>query len=141
MSARSGELSENSRNSADTPKKPAPHRRLLIVDDEPLIRWWLAETFSTLDCEIVEASDGSSALAALSDGKPFDAILLDFRLPDSNDLTLLARLRDLSPSARIVLMTAFGTPEVRRRALEVGANSVVTKPFQIEDVAGVMFAA
>jgi DNA-binding response OmpR family regulator len=139
---RSGAPSPSTAQAGDSSNaaEKSARRRILIVDDEPLIRWWLAETFSSRNCDIVEASDARSAVAALHDGGPFDAILLDFRLPDSNDLTLLAHLHALSPAARIVLMTAFGTPEIRRRALEVGADSVVTKPFQIDEVAGVLFA-
>ena len=49
---------------------------------------------------------------------PFDIALLDFRLPDSNDLTLLTRLRRLTPGTRIVLMTAYGTPGVLQGALD-----------------------
>jgi len=61
--------------------------------------------------------------------------LLDFRLPDSEDLSLLASLRTASPGTRIILMTAYGSPEVVRGALELGAFRVVSKPFEMQDVA------
>ena len=64
-----------------------------------------------------------------------DVILLDFRLPDSNDLQLLQRLRTLSPGSRIVLMTAYGTPEVMADAIRLGAVGVVNKPLEMQDVA------
>ena len=70
--------------------------------------------------------------------EPFDVALLDFRLPDSNDLTLLARLRRLSPSTQIVLMTAYGTPEVVQGALDLGVFRVVAKPLDMNDVASLV---
>jgi DNA-binding response OmpR family regulator len=108
---------------------------VLVVDDEPLIRWWLSESFGERGYQVVEAADGGSAVHAMTDPESsFDLILLDFRLPDSNDLRLLTQLRLRAPGARIILMTAYGTPELQRRALESGADGMVTKPFQFDDL-------
>ena len=113
--------------------------RVLVVDDEPLIRWSLTETLEQRGYDVVEAADGRGAILAIGDGSsPFDAVLLDFRLPDSNDLTLLATLKGLAPAAPIILMTAFGTPEIAGRALELGAFRVVGKPFVVNDMAALV---
>ena len=89
--------------------KAWPFLRILVVDDEPLIRWSLVETLSACGHDVVAVADGSSAIqAATSVDVPFDVALLDFRLPDSNDLTLLARLHRLVPATRIIL-TALKT--------------------------------
>jgi len=117
------------------------HGRVLIVDDEPLIRWSLSETLGDAGYDVVEAGDGEGAMDAASQPAPFDVVLLDFRLPDSNDLTLLSRLRALAPGAQIVLMTAFGTPEVASGALERGAYRVVSKPFEVGDMAALVAEA
>jgi DNA-binding NtrC family response regulator len=58
-------------------------------------------------------------------------VLLDYRLPDSTNLNLPAHIRRLVPHSAILLMTACGTPEVRRGALEPGACAVVDKPFDM----------
>jgi len=63
-----------------------------------------------------------------------DVILLDFRLPDSSDLGLLERIRSLAPAAAVIMMTAFGTPEITSAALKLGARGVLTKPFDIQDL-------
>jgi DNA-binding NtrC family response regulator len=68
-------------------------------------------------------------------------VLLDFRLPDSNDLGLLSKLRQLAPRAQIILMTAYGSPEVLRGADELGAYQVLTKPFEINEVAALVSEA
>src|SRR5262245_65319027 len=93
-------------------------RRILIVDDEPLIRWCIAETLATAGYGITEAQDAASALRALADMPDPDVILLDLRLPDSNDLSLLRSIRSIAPAAAILIMTAFGTPEITAEALK-----------------------
>jgi DNA-binding NtrC family response regulator len=110
--------------------------RVLIVDDEPLIRWSLAETLAERGHSASEAGDGASALQSLEKGgEPVDVIVLDFRLPDSNDLSLLRKIRMVAPRTAVIMMTAFGTPELSRQALELGAWRVVAKPFEVHDMA------
>lgn len=114
----------------------SPSLSILVVDDEPLIRWSLSETLADSGHRIVEAGDGGAALQAVrTTPRPFDFVLLDFRLPDSDDLSLLSRLRHLAPDTRIIMMTAFGTPEMTQGALDLGAFQVLNKPFEIADVA------
>jgi DNA-binding NtrC family response regulator len=114
--------------------KKSPARRVLVVDDEPLVRWSLAETLMDGGFEVVEAADGRSAIRMLAEAARPDVILLDLRLPDSSDLTVLSAMRRLSPTTPIILMTAFGTPDVIAEALNIGAFSVVLKPFDMKDV-------
>ena len=114
--------------------KKSTVRRLLVIDDEPLIRWSVAETFGELGHEVQVAGTAAEALQAASSAGPFDTILLDLRLADSTDLGLLDRLRALAPISRIILMTAYGTPELQRLALASGASCVLNKPFELNDV-------
>lgn len=109
--------------------------RVLIVDDEPLIRWSLAETLADSGHIVVEAGDGETALRFLVDDQPFDVVLLDYRLPDSNDLRLLTAIRETAPLSAVIMMTAFGTPEIAHGALALGAYRVVPKPFEVQDMA------
>ena len=116
--------------------------RVLVVDDELLIRWSLAETLTEQGFIVTEASDAASARQAITDGAPPpDVVLLDFRLPESNDLGLLATVRRDVPNAQVILMTAFGTPEVVKGALDLGAFRVVGKPFEVHDLAALVSAA
>ena len=117
-------------------KSAAPS--VLVVDDEALIRWSLAESLSDAGYTVSEAGDGASAVAQASDGLQFDAIILDYRLPDSNDLHLLETIRRLQPQAAVVMMTAFGTAEVTSGALKLGAFRVVAKPFDVHDMVNVV---
>src|SRR5215831_9714835 len=114
--------------------KKSPSPSVLVVDDEALIRWSLAESFTDAGYDVTEAGDGASAVAQVSGGHDFDVIVLDYRLPDSNDLHLLEQIRGLQPAAAVVMMTAFGTPEVTSGALRLGAYRVVAKPFDVHDM-------
>jgi DNA-binding NtrC family response regulator len=123
------------------PKK-SPNVRVLVVDDESLIRWSLAETLTDEGYGVLEAADGQGALEALRDTpRPVDVIMLDYRLPDSNNLQLLERILALSPRSHVVLMTAFGTPEVTAEALRLGAVCVVNKPIEMQEVADLVSRA
>lgn len=113
-----------------------------MVDDEALIRWSVSETLAGLGMTVEQAGDGAGALAAITNaGTPFDVVVLDLRLPDVDDLSLLGRVRELLPAARIVLMTAFGTPEIVSRALALGVVAVLDKPFELEQLTRLMAPA
>jgi DNA-binding NtrC family response regulator len=126
--------------SAETHAGNFPHvaenfpRHILVVDDEPLIRWSVSESLSDLGYDVEQAVDAESALRTVTTtALPFDGVVLDLRLPDMNDLSLLATLHQLIPDARLVLMTAFGTPELLADAAKLGAVAI-NKPFELDDL-------
>lgn len=122
--------------------KKSPNVRVLIVDDEPLIRWSLSETLTDRGYGVMEAGDGRGAVEALKDTpRPVDVIMLDYRLPDSNSLQLLATIRAMSPRSSVVLMTAYGTPQLAAEALRLGAFCVVSKPLEMQEVADLVSRA
>jgi DNA-binding NtrC family response regulator len=106
---------------------------VLLVDDEALIRWSLTQMLEERGFSITAAASASDALAsARSDA--FDVVLLDLRLPDSHDLSLLSRIRQLVPGAAVILMTAYSSEEVAQQARDLGAARVVSKPFEMADM-------
>jgi len=116
--------------------------QVLVVDDEALIRWSVAETLADLGFEVDQAVDAASALAAVETAEPrFDVIVLDLRLPDMNDLTLLSAIRRRLPQVPVVLMTAFGPPEIVAEARALGITDVLSKPFELGALARVVLAA
>ncbi|HSL24553.1 MAG TPA: response regulator [Vicinamibacterales bacterium] len=107
-------------------------RRILVVDDELLIRWSLNEGLARVGFEVLEAEDARGALARFGPDAPhIDAVVLDLRLPDSADLGLLRRIRELSPETPVIMMTAYGSLETTEDALRLGAWAVVSKPFDL----------
>ena len=116
-------------------------RHVLVVDDEPLIRWSIAESLADLGLDVEQAADAASALRTVTTtANPFQVVILDLRLPDMTDLSLLATLRQLLPAARLILMTAFGTPDIAQQAALLGAT-VFNKPFELADLNRVVLAA
>jgi two-component system, NtrC family, response regulator AtoC len=106
--------------------------RVLVVDDEALIRWSITERLEAHGYTAIEADNAASTVKVLERGadKP-DVVFLDYRLPDSNDLGLLRAVRALAPDAAVIMMTAFGTPEMLKEAIELGVYRVLSKPFDV----------
>jgi two-component system response regulator AtoC len=117
-------------------KSAKPH--VLIVDDESLIRWSMAETLGLAGFEVSEAGDAEEALRRLSTTPAPDVILLDYRLPDSNDLRLLETIRQVVPDASVIMMTAYSTSEMVMNAVKLGAFRVLSKPLEMGDLAALV---
>ena len=131
MPGKSGTNSSGRELSAtQTGKSPRPH--VLVVDDEALIRWSLAESLSNAGYHVLEASDRKTALSFF-DEPPGGVcvVLLDLRLPDSRDLGLLRHILQVAPACRVIVMTAHGSPEIEAEAVRCGAYRMVGKPFDL----------
>jgi DNA-binding NtrC family response regulator len=115
--------------------------RVLVIDDEPLIRWSMSETLRTSGHTVTEALDGDGARRVLAEGPPPDVVLLDYRLPNSHGLMLLADVRRLAPSAAVVMMTAYGEDDLVEDAIALGATRVIEKPVDMRELDAVVRAA
>ena len=119
----------------------SPMADVLVVDDEALIRWSVAESLEAAGHRVAEAATARETLDLLTAGAHPSVVILDLKLPDSSDLGLLRRVRALAPACRIVLMTAHGTAEVLDEARRAGAFDVLTKPFEMSRVVNIVRAA
>jgi DNA-binding NtrC family response regulator len=107
--------------------------RILVVDDESLVRWSLAERLKAEGHQVAEAGTVAEALEHASRG--LDLALLDIRLPDGSGLDVLRQLRDLDPDTIVLMLTIQKDVDSIVGAMKGGAFDYVAKPFDLEDVA------
>ena len=108
------------------------HATVLVVDDEALVRWSLKERLAREGYEVLEAATAAAALGQAGEG--VDLILLDFRLPDSDGLAVLKRVKELYPDTLVILMTAYSTIDNAVEAIKLGAFHYINKPFNVDEV-------
>jgi len=116
---------------ASSAARGASHRpRVLIVDDDPLIRRVVRAVLEDGSYDLDEASSGEEALR-VAHGHPPDVVLLDVMMPGLDGFEVAARMKNdaLLRDAVVVMLTAKDTPEDRRRGIESGADAYFTKPF------------
>jgi two-component system response regulator AtoC len=109
---------------------------VLVVDDEDLIRWSLRERLRTEGYEVLEAGTGRAALEQFKEG--VDLVLLDYRLPDLDGLSVLRELKKLDPDILVILLTSFVSVETAVEAMKLGAFHFANKPFNLDDVAALV---
>ncbi|PTL85224.1 hybrid histidine protein kinase/response regulator SinK [Vitiosangium sp. GDMCC 1.1324] len=115
---------------ASTPSVPDPattRRRLLVVDDEDIIRSVFKDLMSR-ECEVLEAANAEEALSHLK-REPVDLIVTDKNLPGLSGLELAQQARRLDPSSRVILMTGYPSLVTAQQALELGLLDYLLKPF------------
>jgi DNA-binding NtrC family response regulator len=111
----------------------ARHRRILVVDDEKLIRWTLRERLEKEGHVVLEADTGAVALDVLRQ-EEVDLLLLDFKLPDTDGLEILRAAKERRPAPAVILMTAFASVQSAVEAMRLGAYDYVKKPFNLEEM-------
>ncbi|MFY9399498.1 MAG: response regulator [Desulfomonilia bacterium] len=117
-------------------------KQVLIVDDEETLTWSLAKSLSRdrEAYEVTTAGDGETALSLVR-GKPFDLVVLDIRLPGINGLDVLLKIKDERPATKVIIMTAYGSSEIKAKAKARGSLFYIEKPFEIEQLRSLILKA
>ena len=106
---------------------------ILVVDDEPLIRFALTERLTEEGYRVVEADTAASALARSADG--VDLVLLDYKLPDGDGIEVLKRIKERDPDTLVILLTAHVSVDLAVEAMKQGAYHYANKPFNLDEIA------
>lgn len=114
--------------------------RILVIDDDAIIRRMLLRLLSREEYQVHAAADGESGLEALEDGAPFDAVICDLCLPGISGIEVVRRIRAQAGRGAmpIVMLTGDGAEETRGEALGCGANLFLTKPFSSHEIVGAL---
>src|SRR3954467_15767049 len=107
--------------------------RILVVDDQEMMRDSLAATLAREGHEVVAAGDGQAGVSRLSSAK-FDLLISDLKMPKMTGIELLAEAKKIRPEMPVVLMTAFATVATAVEAMKAGAYDYIQKPFDGEEI-------
>src|SRR5262245_26446818 len=115
-------------------------KRILIVDDEPSIRKVLTAHLHKFGYEVDAAVDGDEAISRLRNDL-YHLVVSDLRMPGTDGMALLAWVQDNQPGLPVILITAHGTVDSAVQALKQGAYDYVSKPFDRDELHGVITKA
>lgn len=108
-------------------------KKVLIVDDQNGIRVLLMEVFNNEGYETFQASNGKMALEIVRTQSP-DLVLLDMKIPGMDGLDILKHVKNIDPTIKVIMMTAYGELDMIKEATDLGAIMHFTKPFDIDEL-------
>jgi DNA-binding NtrC family response regulator len=108
--------------------------KILVVDDEHLIRWSLEQSLKKQGYDVTQAATGEEALKQVGEEIP-DLVLLDIQLPGINGLDVLEKIKEIDESIIVIMVTALGVVETAVKAMRIGAHDYVNKPFNLDELA------
>lgn len=103
------------------------NNKILVVDDEKLIRWSVRQKLHEWNLDVVEAEDGKQARQVFQQESP-DLVILDVNLPDEKGTELLKQFKNAVPELPVVMVTAYGSIDEAVSAMRSGAYDFITKP-------------
>lgn len=108
-------------------------QKILIIDDEKLIRWTLEQHLTKEGYEVITADTAENGMDAVSNEEP-DLVLLDNRLPNMTGIEMLERLKPRERGVMVIMITAYGMVETAVKAMKLGAYDYISKPFNLEEI-------
>jgi DNA-binding response OmpR family regulator len=115
--------------------------KVLIIDDEPHIRQMMRLTLEASGYDVDEAGSGEECLATFGAGRAYDVVILDQKMPGLDGLATLKRMKERTPEACVLMVTAFGSIELAVDAMKLGAADFLRKPMTPETLRGAVAAA
>ena len=107
--------------------------RILVVDDEHLIRWSLEQSLKKQGYDVITAASGEEALRQVQNESP-ELMLLDIQLPGMDGLQVLEKVKEVDDEIIVVMVTALGVLETAVKAMRLGAHDYINKPFNLDEL-------
>jgi DNA-binding NtrC family response regulator len=107
--------------------------RVMIIDDEPLMRMTVQDALAAEGYKVITAETGGKGLTLLRENRA-DMVITDLRLPDMDGIQILREVKTLSPETQVILITAYGSIDSAVTAMKEGASDYLTKPFSMEEL-------
>ncbi len=107
--------------------------KILVVDDEHLIRWSLEQNLKKQGYEVLTAGSGEDALRIVREEQP-ELVLLDIQLPGISGLEVLEKIKDIDEETIVIMVTAHGGLETAVTAMRIGAYDYLNKPFNLDEM-------
>ncbi|MFA4828855.1 MAG: response regulator, partial [Thermodesulfovibrionales bacterium] len=108
-----------------------PEAKILVIDDEKLLRWSLQQNLSKEGYTVITAEKGMEGLNLFKEETP-DVTLLDIHLPDVSGITVLQGIKEINKDALAIMITAFGDIQTAVKTIKLGAYDFVEKPFNVD---------
>jgi two-component system response regulator (stage 0 sporulation protein F) len=106
---------------------------ILVVDDEALVRWSVAQVLRKANHRVTTADTGEEAILYLNSANQ-DIIITDMKLPGSDGFSLAAAAKKANPACHIIMMTAFGDVASKDRAKDIGIEHFIDKPVNLGEL-------
>jgi two-component system response regulator PilR (NtrC family) len=107
--------------------------KILVVDDERSMREFLGIMLTKEGYRVTQCPDGETALRQ-AEQDIFDLVIMDIRMPKMDGITVLERLKEITPETIAIMITAFASTDTAVRAMKKGAYDYITKPFKIDEI-------
>ena len=117
----------------ETLKEAVGKVRILVVDDEEIVRDMLFDALSQTGYTVKTAKDGNDAIAQI-ENEPFEIVITDLKMPGMGGMELLQRVQKINTDICVLIITAYSTVESAVNAMKLGAYDYICKPFELEEM-------
>ena len=114
-------------------RKLTQEERILIVDDEEIMRSFLLDVFVDEGYDLDSAANGEEALEKISSNF-YQLIITDIRMPGVDGTEVLKKAKEINPQTEVIIITGYASPQIKQKCQKLGAAYYIAKPFQINQI-------
>jgi DNA-binding NtrC family response regulator len=116
-------------------------RTIILIDDDPDVLVMLGEILTRSGHHVIPKFDAESALSVIREGNRIDLVITDYQMPGMDGSEFMLKLRHLSPSVPVIVLTAHGSVDIYIKSMSLGAFEYITKPVRTSELERIVMAA